>query len=191
MVIITGVYVVATILIFVANMCSAKATRDQVTESKRQFEETKRLEHMPYMQVSFTEVASMGENDSFYSLLWLPINPCRSDNCSSSCIRIGITNVGLGLAVNTTYRWISGENEDNGKLSCNLIRQNEPIENTAVVMAAKPENEPQSADAAFVLCFDDYLGNHYEQRFDLSFDIYPNRVGITRQKTQLPVHIVK
>lgn len=42
MVIITGIYVVATILICVFNYRSAKATRDQVAESRRQFEESNR-----------------------------------------------------------------------------------------------------------------------------------------------------
>ena len=42
MVIITGVYVIATILICMANIKSAKATREQVVESKRQFDEENR-----------------------------------------------------------------------------------------------------------------------------------------------------
>ena len=52
MVWITAVYVVATILICYANLKSARATREQVLESQRQFEETKRLERMPYFDVS-------------------------------------------------------------------------------------------------------------------------------------------
>lgn len=42
MVIITAVYVIATIAICLANIKSAKATREQVAEAKRQFEETNR-----------------------------------------------------------------------------------------------------------------------------------------------------
>ena len=42
MVIITFVYVVATIFICIANLKSAKATREQVAESKRQFDEENR-----------------------------------------------------------------------------------------------------------------------------------------------------
>ena len=41
-VIITLVYVAATVLIWIANYKSAQATHDQLEESKRQFEETKR-----------------------------------------------------------------------------------------------------------------------------------------------------
>lgn len=42
MVIITGVYVVATIFICIANIKSAKATKEQVEEAKKQFEENNR-----------------------------------------------------------------------------------------------------------------------------------------------------
>ena len=43
MVIITFVYVAATILICIFNGRSAKATQEQVAESQRQFDESKRL----------------------------------------------------------------------------------------------------------------------------------------------------
>ena len=51
---ITAVYVVATIFICIYNGRSAKATREQVAESERQFEETKRLECMPFLQLEVT-----------------------------------------------------------------------------------------------------------------------------------------
>lgn len=49
MVIITAVYVVATIFICRANIKSAKATREQLAEAKRQYEE----EHRPYISYQF------------------------------------------------------------------------------------------------------------------------------------------
>lgn len=45
MVVITAVYVIATIFICVANIKSARATREQLAEAKRQYEE----EHRPYV----------------------------------------------------------------------------------------------------------------------------------------------
>lgn len=54
--IITAIYVVATIFIYIANAKSAKAMREQLIESKRQYEETKeryettdRIKIMPYL----------------------------------------------------------------------------------------------------------------------------------------------
>jgi len=55
MVLITSIYVIATINISNANIKSAEATREQITESKRQFEESKRLQVMPYLQLSFID----------------------------------------------------------------------------------------------------------------------------------------
>lgn len=49
MVIITAVYVIATIFICKANIKSAAATREQVAEAKRQYEE----EHRPYVSYQF------------------------------------------------------------------------------------------------------------------------------------------
>ena len=48
---ITLVYVIATIAIWFANHKSARATEKQLTESKRQYEDKKRLEIMPYFEV--------------------------------------------------------------------------------------------------------------------------------------------
>lgn len=59
MVIITLVYVVATIFICLANMKSAKATREQLAESKRQFEEGNR---------AFITYAFIYEKKAFYGL---------------------------------------------------------------------------------------------------------------------------
>lgn len=56
LVLITAIYVIATINISNANIKSAEATREQITESKRQFEETKRLENMPCFEVHFDKV---------------------------------------------------------------------------------------------------------------------------------------
>lgn len=55
MISITAIYVIATIFICVANFKSAKATREQLAEQKRQFDETNR----PYVTVHF-EVALSG-----------------------------------------------------------------------------------------------------------------------------------
>ena len=55
MVVITAIYVVATIYISRANIKSADATREQLVESKRQYEDKKRLEIMPYLQFEQTK----------------------------------------------------------------------------------------------------------------------------------------
>ena len=51
---VTAVYVVATIAIFVTNKKSEKAAYAQLEETKRQYEDKKRLEIMPYIQFEET-----------------------------------------------------------------------------------------------------------------------------------------
>ena len=106
---ITLIYVIATIAIWFANHKSARATEKQLVESKRQFDETKRLEHMPYMQVSFGEWITSDERGSYLPNMWLDINRTADNHASSSGMSIDVTNIGLGLAVNLKCQWISGE----------------------------------------------------------------------------------
>ena len=51
MVLITAIYVIATINISNANIRSAEATREQVIESRQQFAESKHLQTMPFLQL--------------------------------------------------------------------------------------------------------------------------------------------
>ena len=50
-VIVTVIYVIATIFIYSANKKAANASRDQIAESQRQFDENRRLGIMPYLQM--------------------------------------------------------------------------------------------------------------------------------------------
>lgn len=52
MVVITLVYVIATVLICIFNYKSSKAADKQLDESKRQFNETTRLSHLPVLTIS-------------------------------------------------------------------------------------------------------------------------------------------
>ena len=51
---ITVVYVIATVFIYSANKKAANASRAQIAESQKQFEETKRLECMPFLQMEIS-----------------------------------------------------------------------------------------------------------------------------------------
>ena len=119
---ITLVYVIATIAIWFANHKSARATEKQLIESKRQFDETKRLEHMPYMQVSFGEWITSDERGSYLPNMWLDINRTADNHASSSGMSIDVTNIGLGLAVNLKCQWVSGEITQEQHLSANLLK---------------------------------------------------------------------
>ena len=51
---ITTIYVIATIFICRANIKAANASRAQIAESQRQFDENRRLDVMPYLQFETT-----------------------------------------------------------------------------------------------------------------------------------------
>ena len=89
MVIITAIYVLATIGILFANLRSAKATREQLIESKRQYEE----EHRPYIayQIIF-------ENRTWYGM--------RFTNCGrqiANHVQIKFDEDFLASLTNTPY----------------------------------------------------------------------------------------
>lgn len=186
---ITLVYVIATIAIWFANHKSARATEKQLIESKRQFDETKRLEHMPYMQVSFGEWITNGERRSYLPNMWLNINRTADNHASSSGKSIDVTNNGLGLAVNIKCKWISAGIEQEQHLSASLLKRGECCNSTFIISAAIPEKEPQYADTSLIICFDDFLGNHYEQTVDISFQIHPHHISLVQYSTKPPKYI--
>ena len=186
---ITLVYVIATIAIWFANHKSARATEKQLIESKRQFDEAKRLEHMPYMQVSFGEWKTSDERGSYFPNMWLNINRTADNHASSSGMSIDVTNIGLGLAVNIKSKWISAGIEQEQHLSASLLKRGECCNSTFIISAAIPEKEPQYADTSLIICFDDFLGNHYEQTVDISFQIHPHHISLVQYSTKPPKYI--
>ncbi len=186
---ITLVYVIATIAIWFANHKSARATEKQLIESKRQFDETKRLEHMPYMQVSFGEWITNGERGSYLPNMWLNINRTADNHASSSGMSIDVTNIGLGLAVNLKCQWVSGDIKQEQHLSASLLKQEECCTSTFIISAAVPDKEPQYAETSLIICFDDFLGNHYEQTVDISFQVHPHHISLVQYNTKSPKYI--
>ena len=186
---ITLVYVIATIAIWFANHKSARATEKQLIESKRQFDEAKRLEHMPYMQVSFCEWKTSEERGSYFPNMMLDINRSDDNRFASAGMSIDVTNIGLGLAVNIKCKWISAGIEQEQHLSASLLKRGECCNSTFIISAAIPEKEPQYADTSLIICFDDFLGNHYEQTVDISFQIHPHHISLVQYSTKPPKYI--
>ena len=80
-VIVTVIYVIATIFIYSANKKAANASRDQIAESQRQFDENRRLGIMPYLQ--------MKPNDPLCDFhLDLPLDSEEQVNSFSSAIKV-------------------------------------------------------------------------------------------------------
>lgn len=106
MVLITAIYVIATINISNANIKSAEATREQITESRRQFDETLRLQVIPVFQINIDKEAEAPYADMCKNELTFTLFSHERDLlCRQSCFTIFIENVGAGTAMDMRYTW--------------------------------------------------------------------------------------
>ena len=92
---ITAVYVIATVFICIYNGRSAKATREQVSESQRQYEETKRLEMMPYLQFESTD------HSPNYEMNLVLVSGDLRNGTYITILRV--KNIGYGTAKDISY----------------------------------------------------------------------------------------
>ena len=159
---ITAVYVVATIIISCANIKSANATRDQLTESKRQYEDKKRLEIMPYIQFEQTK-------DNANHELNLVLN--SGDKLTGKYILlVRMKNIGNGTAkdIAYTYQWNNGANtHDRGAFPVRALSSGES--QTIKVVFFHTVEKRAERSACFVLRYRDLLENAYTQKLNLRF----------------------
>ena len=94
MVVITAIYVGATVLILRANNRSAKATKEQLDESRKQYDEAKRLEHRPYFSLKLLDDCAEDPIGS------INIDLCQdySDGEKTYVYFLLIQNIGIGTA---------------------------------------------------------------------------------------------
>ena len=186
MVIITLIYVIATIRICRANIKAADAARAQLVESKRQFEETRRLEIMPYFELDIVD-------DS--SLRWEPdVSLAISEgNAKEKTIiykKLVINNIGLGNAKDFTYTW----KNLNGSycrhdLQFSSIPADGKREITIYFYAEHQEDGSEyEAQVSFLFQYCDLLENMYQQELVMFFQIgKPAMVTLKNYKAGAPV----
>ena len=166
-VIVTVVYVIATIFICVANIKSAKASRDQIAESQRQFEETKRLECMPFLQMEISYDNVTPEFD-----LQLPL--CSKDIKYPIRKTVKLKNVGNGTATTITYSW-NYKGNNISKIDyppINAIMKGDAY--YILICCDANETLPFETSATLTFQYNDLLGYTYEQKIILHFD--PNKL---------------
>ena len=172
MVVITAIYVGATIAIWCANKKAAQMTEKQLEESRRQFEESKRLECMPFLQLE----RCIPERASFESTF--PLFNKEALNESFEIVKL--RNLGNGTAINLIYTW-----------KCKAVSKTE-TDCMPICAIQKGDsyywqmNFETSTDLQDFfhgeLCFEfnDLLGNTYEQKVDITF-IYEDGVLLLHQ----------
>lgn len=170
MVIITSIYVFATILICVFNGRSAKSTREQVLESQRQFKETQRLEYRPYFDVLLKEDESL---DFGTSDILLFVGKEHPSTCTILSETIMLKNIGAGTATNLMYHWQNNNGDtQEGDLPFKTHENGDVrIVKLHFQVEFLQKFETYSAQNSLVLKFQDLLENQYEQNIIFTLNV--------------------
>ena len=191
MVCITALYLLATIAIFVVNFLSTKAMQNQLMQSKKQFEESQRLQVMPFLQVNI-EDRKQGENgelvfpfaDYNVSYSWPHEKHFKGyyifplEDFMKGWVYISIKNAGLGLIHNTTIDWdlclFNHERtcEDiiilpNSEWGINVRFLGDPLEEEEIKQHCCGDGNNFLEHNFINIQYDDLLGNRYEQSIDV------------------------
>lgn len=169
MVVITGIYVVATIFICIYNGRSAKATREQVAETQLQFEETKRLERMPYIDISPAERPE--DREIFDSDVTLSFAKQESEELICDIQWLEFRNIGYGTAIDLSIEWIIQIGEPEKIMLPTKILEKERRQKIGfcVNLVGAFESVPQEQCAILLLRYKDLLGNCYTQEIKMTY----------------------
>ena len=157
-----------------------------IKDGQRRETEAKRLETIPYLQVEFGEwkVEKGRKRDA-------PVILSITQHTGVEMTVVGgynmkIKNIGLGLATNLKCRWESGDVRYNYDLSSSVLQCNKSLESNVSFDAVQDQNHKKHKQARFVFEFDDLLGNHYEQRLQVWFDVQETAIIIPFHQVHAP-----
>ena len=191
MVLVTIVYVIATVFIFKANKKSAKAAEDQLqdtkdqmetskaqfeeqlAETKRQYEETKRLSVMPYFQCE----KDISNTYLFSKELFLDAKE-RHGSHYHDIVRI--KNIGLGTAKNIEARWtiLSGVQEKEPFVFQSAITGEGQLVGFDFIIPSNCISQRNDFSVSLDLFFSDLINTQYSQRIEFRFIKDNNRITI-------------
>lgn len=158
---ITLVYVIATIAIWFANHKSARATEKQLNESKRQFEETKRLEYMPCFEMCFDKIEA-GSGKS------IELTDKQTGITHSLFTKYRIENISKGTAINVKCV-VKSAIKDTELISYPIVPAQKERDINCLILADKGYFINNSLPFSVVISYDDIMNNHYEQNVELEF----------------------
>lgn len=159
---VTIAYVVATIFIFRANKKSAKAAEDQLAEMKRQFEETKRLDALPFLQL---DISTSG-NDKIKVEL-----PLISDDTNGGVnpLALEVKNIGRGTAKDIKYEWTNLSGYKTEKEWFPIMSLYFGDRKELMFTFFSPKVEPENNTAILNFYYSDLLENMYIQKVEFFF----------------------
>ena len=191
MVAITAIYVIATIVICVFNYKTAKAASMQIQESKRQFDETRRLQIMPYLQVTITPKKD-GEIWNPLPEAWFIISDSDKDNTVRSDYYISFENIGLGMLHHTKILWNSKSKHNDGYPAKDIVMAiNSPWRITGAFFAERAESDDpfkaKRIDCSIDVTHEDLIGNLYSQKVEMLFLIHHTKIDLVHYSITPPM----
>ena len=159
MVLITAIYVIATMKISNANIKSAEATRKQLEKTVEQYEDSRHLQIMPFIQASFSHVRHCA-----YSIDLHCSNNDR--NVQSGRTQIKLENIGKGAANNITYTWHYKNFQEKGEFGMVGIIEGNFYD---IDVSFNGDLQKEKSSGTLVLIYEDLLGKSYSQNIYIHF----------------------
>ena len=180
---ITTVYVIATIFICMANIKSAKASRDQIAESQRQFGEDQRIKLLPYFQI--TEISKPNRTDGWMNCQ-LSQNRQNTNCVVEGTFYFQIKNIGHDIAKEIEFQWadISMGTLDPFIVS---LATGESRDAEFLIRASYDSVCPNNRNAILRIKYKDLFGTSYIQNLSLFFEISTSKIKFVKCFIDAPV----
>lgn len=176
MVVITTIYVIATVIMCYLNYKTFELTKQQISDSLKQ----RQINEMPYLQVKLVE-GDKKSNGSDYIMLF---NGEISNNTTiRNCFSFVITNMGRGIAKNVTYDWEHKKQSPNHIIRSFTVNEYRVI-NVEFVASLVLLND---RSPTMTIRFTDIYDIMYEQKLYFHLDIVNNKIVLINTSVTAPV----
>ena len=154
----------------------------QIQESKRQIDETRRLQIMPYLQVTITPK----KDDEIWNPVpeaWFIISDSDKESTVRSDYYISFENIGLGMLHHTKILWNSKSKHNDGYPAKDIVMAiNSPWRITGAFFAERAESDDpfkaKRIDCSMDVTYEDLIGNTYSQKVEILFLIHHTKIDL-------------
>lgn len=181
---VTLVYVVATCVICYFNCQSTNATRDQVKEMKRQYEDEKRLNLLPFFQV--IEIPKVNYPDGWMSCELL--NESQKQTAVGGQFYFSIQNIGKGIAKQVEFQW-KGVAKGNADVRVVSLPVGNLRKAELNILAYSDNGGLQQNSAQLGIKYCDLFDNYYTQTVTLFFVLSPSEIKFLKCYIDAPVSV--
>lgn len=180
--IITFIYVCATIIICWANIKSSNASKKQLMEVKRQYEDDKKMKLMPCIQVKKLNI--YGEYNGIIS--YTIQHEENSNTWVTAAFPFEITNVGNGIARYVEYYWGNQNNVDDCHFRYQITSL--PVGDSRVaIVLFKSHSANYHTTASATITYHDLVGNHYFPHLNICLSISKERISLDTYTIEAPI----